>query len=162
MQHKEFLRMKTSRGFTLIELMIVVAIVAILSAIALPAYNSYVTRSKLAEAFSGLSGASVALQQYYQDNRTYVPTAANPNVCTTGSANAPTSTDFTFACNPAPTATQFTITATGSTPTLTGMVYSINQNGTKQTLSVPTTGGWSSHNVGSSSTCWVRDQSGDC
>uniref|UniRef100_E6PLY9 Putative Type II secretory pathway protein H n=1 Tax=mine drainage metagenome TaxID=410659 RepID=E6PLY9_9ZZZZ len=154
--------MKTSRGFTLIELMIVVAIVAILSAIALPAYNSYVTRSKLAEAFSGLSGASVALQQYYQDNRTYVPTAANPNVCTTGNANAPTATDFTFACNPAPSATQFTIRATGSTPTLTGMVYSINQNGTKQTLSVPTTGGWSSTNVGSNSTCWVRDQSGDC
>lgn len=106
-----------------------------------------------------MSGASVALQQYYQDNRTYVPTAANPNVCTAG--HAPTSTDFTFSCT-TDTATQFTIQATGSTPTLTGMTYTINQDGTKQTLSVPTTGGWSSNNVGTSSTCWVRDQSGDC
>lgn len=152
--------MKTTRGFTLIELMIVVAIVAILSAIALPAYNGYVTRSKLAEAFSGLSGASVALQQYAQDNRTFIPTAASPNVCTSG--NAPTSTDFSFACSPAPTSTQFTITATGITPTLIGMTYSIDQNGTKRTLSVPSSGGWSSNNVGSNSTCWVRDQSGDC
>jgi len=56
---------KTHRGFTLIELMIVVAIIAILSAIAIPAYTAYVARSKLTEAFSGLSSMSVAAQQYY-------------------------------------------------------------------------------------------------
>ena len=55
-----------SRGFTLIEIMIVVAIVAILSAIALPSYSDYVLRSKLPEAFSALSDQRIRLEQYYQ------------------------------------------------------------------------------------------------
>jgi type IV pilus assembly protein PilE len=61
----------TSKGFTLVELMIVVAIIGILSAIAIPSYNTYVTRSKTAEATSTLASMRVALEQYYQDNRQY-------------------------------------------------------------------------------------------
>jgi len=58
-------------GFTLIELMVVVAIVAILAAVALPAYNDYVTRSKLTDAVTGLSDFRVRMEQFYQDNRRY-------------------------------------------------------------------------------------------
>lgn len=144
--------MKTSRGFTLIELMIVVAIVAILSAIALPAYNNYVTRSKLPEAFSGLSGMSVAMQQYNQDNRSYL---ANGGGSTTCPVPVATAKDFTFTCSNI-SQTTFTVTATGSTTSLSGLTYTIDQNGTKTTPSVPA--GWTSP----SGQCWVRDQSGDC
>jgi len=62
-------------GFTLIEVMIVVAIVAILAAVALPSYADYVLRSKLTEAFNALSDSRVKMEQSYQDNRRYAKTA---------------------------------------------------------------------------------------
>ena len=55
------------KGFTLIELMIVVAIIAILAAIALPAYQDYVARSQVSEAMSLTSGAKTAVAEYYAD-----------------------------------------------------------------------------------------------
>jgi type IV pilus assembly protein PilE len=58
-------------GFTLIEVMIVVAIVAILASIALPAYGDYVRRGQLPEAFAGMADLRVKLEQYYQDRRSY-------------------------------------------------------------------------------------------
>jgi len=58
--------MKKQRGFTIIELMIAVAIIAILAAIALPAYNDYIQRGKLTEAFTGLADFRVRMEQFYQ------------------------------------------------------------------------------------------------
>lgn len=63
--------MRMQRGFTLIEIMIVVAIVGILSAVAIPMYTAYMARGKLVEAQSALTSARVSIEQYYQDNRTY-------------------------------------------------------------------------------------------
>ena len=56
------------KGFTLIELMIVVAIIAILAAIALPAYQDYVARAQVSEAMSLTSGARTAVTEYYAHN----------------------------------------------------------------------------------------------
>lgn len=57
--------MRHSRGFTLIELMIVVAIIAVLAAIALPAYQDFVIRSQIAEALQVAAGPKVAVADYY-------------------------------------------------------------------------------------------------
>ena len=56
------------KGFTLIELMIVVAIIGVLAAIAMPQYNKYVARTQVAEAFALLGPVKQALTLYYQEN----------------------------------------------------------------------------------------------
>ena len=75
--------MNRPRGFTLIELMIAVAIIAILAAIAIPSYSDYVRRSRITEAMSALSGMRVKMEQYFQDNRTYA------GACVAGTVAAP-------------------------------------------------------------------------
>ncbi len=57
---------KVQQGFTLIELMIVVAIIGILAAIAIPAYQDYTIRSQVTEGMSLASGARTAVSEYYQ------------------------------------------------------------------------------------------------
>lgn len=143
--------MKVQNGFTLMELMIVVAIVGILSAIALPAYTDYVRQGKLTEAFSELAAMRVKLEQHYQDNRTY------EGGCEAGTvAPLPTgSTYFTYSC-PTRTATAFTVQAIGIASRGTGgFTYTIDQNNAKSTVSLPT--GWTSQ-----AGCWVRKKSGEC
>jgi type IV pilus assembly protein PilE len=66
-------------GFTLIELMIAVAIVGILAAIAIPAYSNYVKRANRTDATRSLSVIAQALERCYSQNFTYSNTA--PNVC---------------------------------------------------------------------------------
>ncbi len=60
------MRLAKQLGFTLIELMFVVAIIGILAAIAIPAYQDYVTRSKLTEAFVMVSEAKSTVNEYYK------------------------------------------------------------------------------------------------
>jgi len=67
--------MRKNEGFTLIELMIVIAIIGILAAIAIPQFSAYRTRSYNAAAEADLRNAATAQEAYYVDNQTYV---ANP------------------------------------------------------------------------------------
>jgi type IV pilus assembly protein PilE len=61
-----------SRGFTLIELMIVVAVVAILAAVAIPSYQNHIIRTNRADAMSVMQGFAQAMERYYAQNNTYV------------------------------------------------------------------------------------------
>ncbi len=148
------------RGFTLIEIMITVATLAIVAAVALPNYIDYITRSKIAEATSGLNDMRVRLAQYFADTRRY-PTACI--AAATGPAPAdkvylPAGTKyFAFSC--ALTATSFTVTATGDASRgMAGFAYTIDQASNRKTTSLPS--GWSG--AGASSSCWVTRKSGDC
>ena len=59
------------RGFTLIELMVTVAVVAILASIALPSYSAYLQRSRVPAALDGLSSYATRMEQRYQDVGNY-------------------------------------------------------------------------------------------
>lgn len=63
--------MKTTTGFTLIELMIVVAIIGALAVIAVPSYSRYVAKAKRAEAYMNLSSIYAAQKSYWAENGTY-------------------------------------------------------------------------------------------
>lgn len=141
-------------GFSLIEVMIVVAVIGILMAIAIPMYNDYVTRAHVTEAVANLSDMRSKLEQFFQDNRTYV------GGCTT----LPTATTFfsyqcTTACggaaNNSLTTSAYTVRACGLN-SLQGMDYTINQNNTRMTVTPPPN--WS----GAGSNCWVTSRSGGC
>src|SRR5262245_4414981 len=134
--------MKRSSGFTLVELMIVVGIVAFLAAVAYPAYTNYVIRGKLAEGQAALSQGRIRMEQFFQDNRTYV-----------GGPTPAATTNFTFSHDPAATATGYTLKATGIAGA-TGFVYSIDQTNTKRTHQAPS--GWSAAGMPATPvTCWI-------
>ena len=58
-------------GFTLIELMVVVAVIGVLSAIAIPQYQNYVARAQVAEGFSLVSSGKMAVAEYYNENGSF-------------------------------------------------------------------------------------------
>ena len=140
--------------------MITVAVVAIIAAIALPAYNDYVTRAKIVEATSSLADMRIRLEQHFADNRQYptacIAQAAGP--APSGKVYLPAASKF-FAVSCALTATTYTVTATGNaTDGMAGFAYTIDEANNRRTTALP--GGWSG--AGASSTCWVNRKSGAC
>lgn len=131
-------------GFTLIELMVTVAIVAILAAIALPSYTDYVKRGKITKATSNLASMRAKLEQYFQDNRTY-----------DGGCEESNDGDFNYTC-PVHTATAFTAQATG-TGAMTGFTYTINEKNEKATT-LTSDSGWGAV----TKACWVIKKGGIC
>ena len=141
------------RGFTLIELMITVAIVAILAAIVLPSYTQYVKRGKITDATSNLAAMQVKMEQYYQDFRTYNGTPAPCGAQGTSIAPLPGATpNFSFSCTLA--ATSYSVTASG-VGTMSHFVYTIDQNNNRVTVSADP--GWPTNTA-----CWVLKQDGSC
>ena len=146
-------KVSAARGFTLIEVMVAVAIVAILATVAYPAYTDYIMRSKISEAVAQLSDMRVKMEQFFLDNRTYVGACAAGTVAPLPAS--PQVKYFTFTC-PTLTATTYTVTATGvAAQGMTGFVYTIDQANNRATTGVPT--GWTA-----ATNCWTLKKDGSC
>ena len=158
--------MRFKLGFTLIELMITVAVVAILAAIAVPSYTDYVTRSKFTEAHGMLADLRVKMEQYYMDNRRYSTTTGG-GTCGIPGGNAPTTPGtkyFTFTC--ASTATnaagdqQYTLTAAGNAGQgLDGIAFTLNHANARATT---VTGVMATKGYAANTTCWVLKKPSQC
>jgi type IV pilus assembly protein PilE len=140
-----------ARGFTLLEVMIVVAIVAILAVIALPNYTDYVKRGKIIEATTALSDMRTRYERFFLDNRTYAGGCA-----LFGALVAAQSRSFTVDCSVGETATTYAPTATGNAAAgMSGFLYTIDQTNAKtSTITAP---GWSGN-----ATCWATRKDGSC
>ncbi len=136
-------------GFTLVELMIVVAIMGILASIAIPSYQDYVTRGKIPEATSGLASKRVQLEQFFQDNRTYAGANGVGQPCANDTT---TSKNFDFSCTVAD-ANSFTLQATGK-GSMAGFTFTVNESNAKATLAAPA--GWPIGN------CWLTKKGDAC
>ncbi|MDM0106033.1 type IV pilin protein [Variovorax sp. J22R24] len=139
MKKQACIRLESSRhpagGFTLIEVMIVVAVIGVLAAIALPSYNDYVRRGQIPEAFTLLSEYRAKMEQYYQDSRNYGTAAKCATDASASSWNTFPRTAQFFSVDCATTNAQqgYTVTATGIAGKAIGHVYTINQNGDRAT-----------------------------
>jgi type IV pilus assembly protein PilE len=157
--------MKRQQGFSLMELMIAVVIVGIISAVAIPNYRDYVTRSRIPEATAGLGDIRVRMEQFYQDNKTY-PTGGcvvAPTAPLLNQLQVPLGQNFGFDCGAAaalPTGTTYTLKATGK-GSMSGFLYTIDQfNGRATTFSgTAAANGWTS---ASPNNCWVTAKGGKC
>ena len=151
--------MRRARGFTIIEVMIVVAILSILAAVALPAYNDYVIRSKFQEASTNLSQMRVRMEQFYQDNRTYVGGPCTP-------AGGIQVKYFDFGCpvgtNTGTNATTYTLQAAGKAGTdLQGLLFTIDEANTRVTTVTSGSNIALKGYVGNAS-CWITKKGGIC
>jgi type IV pilus assembly protein PilE len=125
---------QTNKGFSLIELMIVVAIMGILAAVAYPSYTGYVKRANRADAIDSLLLLAGRMEEYYMNNDTYV--GATVNALGTGTVGSSETSDnlYTLAVTvPAAPAGNFsyTLTATPVVPDPECTSLTLNQLGEK-------------------------------
>jgi type IV pilus assembly protein PilE len=137
-------------GFTLIELMITVGIIAILASIALPSYRNYVIRGQLVSATNGLSATQANMERYFQDNRTYLAANGFTPPCLTATVYG----NFTVSCL-ALTATTFQLQALGAGSTAPFSFF-IDQQGNQWSKVAGAPPGWTN-----CTTSWETKQ-GQC
>ncbi|MEP4485720.1 pilin [Marinobacter alexandrii] len=102
---------KAQQGFTLIELMIVIAIVGILAAIALPAYQDYTVRAKMSEVIATVAEAKTTIAEFAANKGSMPENASEAGINTASNGNFVTSADFTGAAGVG----TYTVTASDAT-----------------------------------------------
>lgn len=125
------------RGFTLIEIMITVAILAIISAVALPSYQSYVMRSRVPEAFDMLSSYAARMEQAYQDTGNYGTAGCTPT--------PPVGKNFVLTCALSNGGQAYLASASG-TAQMSGYTYTVDNTGARVTVA---------HPKGANANCWT-------
>lgn len=154
------------RGFTLLEVMITVAIVGILAAVGYPTYREHVVRGQLVDGTNALATMRAQMERFFQDNRTYVTTTAGGVTFTSPCDGATPAASRTFGkfvvtCAAGqPTATTFTLVATAdATSPVAGFIYTITQDGVQATT-VPGGSAWSGWS--SCASAWIVKRGQAC
>lgn len=147
--------MRSTRGFTIIEVMIVVAIVAILASVAIPSYTDYIRRGKIQEGASALLAQRVKMEQFFQDNRQYTNAGAIVSPC-----NTPPSLKYFVVNCPTLTVNTYTIQAAGIGD-LTGLALTINEGNQRASTVTPATAMANAGYTGNAN-CWVSRKGGSC
>ena len=138
-------------GFTLVELVVVVAITAVLAAIAIPTYADHLRRGRITEALARLADHRARMEQFFLDHRRYDDGAGQ---C--GHPPPPAAAGDAFALDCTATSTRYVVRATGrAAGGMHGFVYAIDEANARSTPAVPD--GW----VGSDR-CWVVRRDGSC
>ena len=137
-------------GFTLVELAIVLLIIGILSAIAMPIYQDHALQGRIVDATNALSTLRVRMEQHYQDNRKYTNTSWATSPCSSSTSAG----EFTISCSSLSSAAWVGLAQ--GTGAMAEFAYSINQDGTRATVSLPAK--WGS----SASGCWITSKGGKC
>lgn len=137
------------KGFSLIELMIVVALIGILTSIGMPAYQDYVGSSNTTEATANLANCRVQAEQYYQDNISY----ENFSMGTAASDDCRISDAKYFTYTTTADTNSYTLKATGkSSEGMGDYEFTINQDNAKSSKYAGTVG----------ATCWLTTSGGSC
>ena len=135
------------KGFTLVELMVTVAIIGILASIAIPQYRDYVLQSRLVDAVSALSSVQPAADHFWMNKRTFTDFDRMP----ANTANF----DYTFVPDAATPKAAYLATATGKNQAL-GFVYTVDQQGKRRTTAVKAGYGTAPAD------CWIIKKGGAC
>jgi type IV pilus assembly protein PilE len=148
-------RSRNLSGFTLIEVMITVAVIGILAALVFPNYTAYIQRSKIVDGLTKMGDFRSQMEKYFLDNRIY-PTVTGGNTCGAFPLLVVTTADkFTISCR-TPTDITYIITAQGNAADGMGQfTYTVDQANVKTTVNAPP--GWIK-----TAGCWVVRKDGYC